>query len=323
MDDRDRVRNFLALLEIKGIGPGAVKKNLDRIRSSKSDSEVFNAMALSIGDRADEEDWRSALAIADRHLEQCAKVDVAAISILDPQYPFPLMELSTPPPVIFCRGNLSLLSHPMLGMIGARKSTEFGETVAARIGRHFSEKNITLCNGLADGIDICSVTRDDDFLPRVTGVMACGLDLLEASISSKRIKDRASKLLKADGLLVSELPPGTEEDQNTVIASCRLQAGLSHVLLLVQSSSDGGSRFTVGHFCKLPRALAFVVPPDAQISVPAFGANFLLSQGIDGLVEFAGMKTSKTIRADLLPIRSRAEYDSILRHFDGSSAALL
>jgi DNA processing protein len=211
----------------------------------------------------------------------------------------------------------------MLGVIGTRKSTEFGETVAARIGRHFSERNIALCNGLADGIDICSVTREDSLLAQVIGVMACGLDLLEANLSSTRIKDRASKLLKADGLLVSELPPGAKEDQNTVIASCRLQAGLSHVLLLVQSTRDGGSRFTVGHFCKLPRALAFVVPPDAQIAEPAFGANCLLSRGKDGLAEFVGLKTPKTLRADLLPIRSRTDYDDVLRHFDGPSVALL
>lgn len=110
------------------------------------------------------------------------------------------------PAVLFCRGELSLLASPMLGVIGTRKANQFGETVAGQVGRHFSYKNVCLCNGLADGIDICSVTHDGSFLPGVIGVMACGLDILECNLTSKRITERAGNLLAAKGLLVSEFP---------------------------------------------------------------------------------------------------------------------
>ncbi len=323
MADTELTRHLLALLELKGVGPSAVKKNIGRIQSSLTATDVFEAVAAIIGDKANKDDWQSALTKSDQHLYRCGQVGIDAISIVDPRYPPSLLELSTPPPVLFCRGNLSLLSRPMLGVIGTRKSNQFGETVAGRIGRHFSDSGIPLCNGLADGIDICSVTLDDAFLAGVIGVMACGLDLLEDNLSSKRTMERAGKLLGAYGLLVSELPPGTEEDQNTVIASCRLQAGLSHVLLLVQSSRDGGSRFTVGHFCKLARKLAFVSPPEAQTAETQFEANCLLLQGEAGLAEFAGLKTAKTVKASMLPIRTRSDYDTVLAEFHGSRPSLL
>lgn len=322
MEETELVRSLLALLEIKGVGPGAIKKNFARIQAAQSATEVFDAMRPVIGE-VDKAGWKAALSTAEQYLRRCAEVGIVAIAFGDSRYPSSLMELGTPPAVLFCRGEMSLLARPMLGVIGTRKANQFGETVAGRLGRHFSDKNVHLCNGLADGIDICSVTHDGTFLPGVIGVMACGLDILECNLASKRITERAGNLLEAKGLLVSEFPPGFTEDQNSVIASCRLQAGLSQVLLLVQSSSDGGSRFTAGHFAKLPRKLAFIVPPEAQSSEAAFGANQLLLKGRDGLAEFVGLKTSKTLKADLLAMRSKDDYDDVLRNLESNSATFL
>ncbi len=322
MEQADLARCLMALLEIKGVGPGAVKKNFARIQASQSTDEVFDAMRPVVGE-VGEAGWKAGLFKAEQYLSRCAEVGIVAVAIGDPRYPPPLMELGTPPAVLFCRGNLSLLASPVLGVIGTRKADPFGETVAGRVGYHFSENNVHLCNGLADGIDICSVTHDGAFLPGVIGVMACGLDILECNLTSKKITERAGKLLESGGLLVSEFAPGAVEDQNSVIASCRLQAGLSQVLLLIQSSSDGGSRFTAGHFAKLPRKLAFIVPPEAQSSGAEFGANLLLLKGKEGLAEFVGLKTSKTLKADLLPMRSRDDYDGVLRSLESAPATFL
>lgn len=322
MEETDLTRSLLALLEIKGVGPGMIKKNFARIQASRSVAEVFDTMGLAIGD-VDQSGWKATLSKAERYLARCVEVGIVAVPLGAATYPASLMALGTPPAVLFCRGNLSLLASPMLGVIGTRKANPFGETVAGRVGRHFSENNVHLCNGLADGIDICSVTHDGAFLPGVIGVMACGLDILECNLTSKKIAERAKKLLEAGGLLVSEFAPGVVEDQNSVIASCRLQAGLSQVLLLVQSSGDGGSRFTAGHFAKLPRNLAFIVPPEAQSSESAFGANFLLLKGKEGLAEFVGLKTLKTLKADLVPMRSKDDYDKVLKLMECSSFSLL
>lgn len=318
MEEADLARSLLALLELKGVGPGTIKKNFARIRASQSATEVFDTMRPVIGG-VDEAGWQSALSKAEQYLSRCAEVGIVAVPLGDSRYPAPLMELGTPPAVLFCRGDLSLLASPMLGVIGTRKANPFGETVAGRVGRHFSERNVHLCNGLADGIDICSVTHDGAFLPGVIGVMACGLNILECNLASKKIAERAGKLLEAGGLLVSEFAPGVVEDQNSVIVSCRLQAGMSQVLLLVQSSSDSGSRFTAGHFAKLPRKLAFIVPPEAQSSEAVFGANLLLLKGKEGLAEFVGLKTSKTVKADLLPLRSRGNYEDVMRSLVGDN----
>jgi DNA processing protein len=322
MQEIDLTRSLLALLEIRGVGPGAIKKNYARILASRSEAEVRDAMRPLFGE-VDESEWRAALSKGEQYLQRCAEVGVLAVAFGDSRYPSSLMELSTPPPVLFCRGEVNLLARPILGVIGTRKATPFGETVAERAGRYFSDRKVHLCNGLADGIDICAVTYDGAFLPGVVGVMACGLDILESNVTSKRIAQRAQKLLEAGGLLVSEFPPGAVEDQNSVVASCRLQAGLSQALLLVQSSSEGGSRFTAGHFAKLPRKLAFVVPPESRASETAFSANQMLLKGRDGLAEFVGLKTCTTLKADLLPMRSKDDYDRILHALRNDASTLI
>lgn len=322
MQEADLARSLMALLEIKGVGPGAIKKNFTRIQASQSADEVFEVMRSAIGE-AGEVGWKAGLSKAEHYLSRCADVGIVAVPIGDIRYPPHLLELGTPPAVLFCRGNLSLLASPILGVIGTRKATPFGETVAGRVGHHFSKNNVGLCNGLADGIDICSVTYDGTFLPGVVGVMACGLDIVERSLTSKKATERGETLLGSGGLLISEFAPGTSEDQNSVIASCRVQAGLSQVLLLVQSSSDGGSRFTVGHFSKLPRKLAFIVPPETKSSDIEFGANRLLLNGKEGLAEFIGLKTPKTLKADLLPMRSRDDYDRVLSGLKSNPDTLL
>ena len=321
MERNDLVYSLLALLEINGVGPGAIKKNFARIQASGSIDEVFHVMSPVIGE-FDDAKWKCALSKAEQHLSRCAENCITAIPIGDPEYPVSLMELGTPPPVLFCRGDLSLLTSPILGVIGTRKSNPFGEIVASRVGHYFSKKNVHLCNGLADGIDICSVTHDGAFLPRVIGVMACGLDFLEYNLTSKKITERAGELLKAGGVLVSEFAPGVVEDRNSVIASCRLQAGLSQVLLLIQSSSNGGSRFTANYFAKLSRKFAFIVPPEAQSSESVFGANLLLLKGKEGLARFIGLKTSKTLKTDFLPMRSRDDYDEVLDDLESAPSML-
>lgn len=320
MDRIDLVRTLLALLELKGIGPASIRKNLARIQAAGTSTDVLRAVT---NDAVDDGVWQAAQDRAETYVQKCAELEITPIAAFDPLYPSSLLELGTAPAVLFCRGNLSLLSDPILGVIGTRKPNQFGEIVAGRIGHFYTEADVRLCNGLADGIDICTAAPGGKFLSGIVGVMACGLDLLEGKRTSGKITERADGLLAADGLLVSEFPPGAVEDQNTVIASCRVQAGLSQGLLLVQSSVDGGSRFAVGHFCKLQRSLAFIVPPEAQASETAFGANQMILRGVDGLASFVGLKTNKALKADLLPIRSRDDYNVVLHSLGRASPALI
>ncbi|WP_172330335.1 DNA-processing protein DprA [Mangrovicoccus sp. HB161399] len=321
MSKDDTLRIVLALSSLRGIGPATMKKSLGKIRAAMSEPDIFQALAPVIGKKAGEAEWVAGLGEADRVMARCEEVGIVALSMLDPAYPARLLEMRKPPAVLYCRGRAELLERPTLGVIGTRKPTRIGEVAAARIGAHFSSHGVSICNGLADGIDICSMKPEGEIVPGAVAVMAAGLDLIEEKLAPERIVTRATRVLEAGGLLVTDAAPGAREDQYAVIASCGLQAGLSHALLLVQSPVDGGSRFTVAEACDQPRVIAYLVPPTAEASDPVFGANALLATGPDGLQKFAQVKSAKG--PTLVPINSRADYASILRLLEPSATSLV
>lgn len=56
----------------------------------------------------------------------------------------------------------------------------------------------------------------------------------------------------------------------------RIQAGLSHGLILVQSKIDGGSKYTLAKFAKLGRPIGVIhFPSSAEYQSESFGANRL------------------------------------------------
>lgn len=53
----------------------------------------------------------------------------------DERYPKTVEELANPPQTLYVRGDPSILDAPSLSIIGARKSTPYGRTIAEMAGR--------------------------------------------------------------------------------------------------------------------------------------------------------------------------------------------
>ncbi len=112
------------------------------------------------------------------------------------------------------------------------------------------------------------------------------------------------------------MPPNKREDTFSVIKSCGIQSGLSQGLILIQSSINGGSRFTTKSFCETERPIAFVYPVQADFDLPSYSANKEISiNGTNGLVKFAELKEERVRISKLLVIKSKddyAEFESLM-----------
>src|SRR5262245_42068973 len=51
----------------------------------------------------------------------------ALVTLADEAYPKALLEVSDPPPVLYCRGRIELLSRPALAVVGSRNATAQGK----------------------------------------------------------------------------------------------------------------------------------------------------------------------------------------------------
>ncbi|MDI1324872.1 MAG: DNA-processing protein DprA [Algoriphagus sp.] len=296
--------NILAFSKIKGIGPAFIKKNLIQIHEFLGSADsLFNHFP-----KIDRSEFEYNLNISEAILEDAEKFGITVISILDDIYPKNLFEIKDPPPVIFVRGNLKNLDK-CIAIIGTRKSTPLGQKIASKIGEYFSH-NWSICNGLVEGIDKYSITHDNEVYPSVTGVLSGGLNF--SKTSSKVTQELAEKVLSKDGLILSEFEPNQKEDQFSGSKASRIQAGLSSALMLVQSSLDGGSKYTIKAFSELNRVLGIVeYKGNTEFETSdSFEANrLIILEKENGVAKMIQSKTSQNLKfKEIIKISKREEY---------------
>ena len=292
---------------VKGIGPAYIKKNCHRLINDSSCNQIVKES------KPEELDNLGTYAkTADKIISDCNDNNIKMISIIDAEYPYQLKEIGDPPSVLFIKGNLSLLNH-VVAIIGTRHSSELGNKIAERVGSYFSN-NFSVCNGLVEGIDEHSVYVGGKILPNVVGIISGGLCYKE-TCSSRHIQV-INDVLDAGGLIISEFYPRQKEDMYSGSKASRIQAGLSHGLILVQSKIDGGSKYTLAKFAKLERSIGVIhFPTSAEYQSESFGANRLIvEKGKDGLAQMIGLKNKSAIKSRaIIVLSSKDDYDIFLR----------
>ncbi len=93
---------------------------------------------------------RAALAVT---LEWLRGAGNALIAWDDANYPRTLLTISDPPPVLFYRGDATLLNRPALAIVGSRNATAQGRETAEAFATALSAAGLTIVSGLALGID--------------------------------------------------------------------------------------------------------------------------------------------------------------------------
>jgi DNA processing protein len=290
-------KNIIAFSQVKGIGASFMKQNIHLINNYKDNIE----MLASITNKVTVSDLEANKINVEKIIKDCIENDIHVLTFIDDEYPKNLLEIKDPPPVIYWKGNYSLISKA-IAIIGTRKSTDLGNKIAAKLGTYFSE-NWAICNGLVDGIDKNSVLINNEMVPNVIGILSGGLNFEKTS--SKVTKELASKVLANDGLLISEQEPNKKEDQFSGSKASRIQAGLSKGLILTQSSISGGSKYTLKTFSEVKRpigVIAFEANSEFQNSEEFSANRLLIAENKKGLLKMCdikkveNLKTSKIIK---------------------------
>ena len=80
-------------------------------------------------------------------------VDFAAVGLFDERYRALLKDISVSPLVLICAGNLSALKDCCAVVVGARKCTTTGRTLANTVATELAASGRTIVSGLALDID--------------------------------------------------------------------------------------------------------------------------------------------------------------------------
>jgi DNA processing protein len=159
-----------------------------------------------------------------------------------PDYPPQLLTISDPPLVLFVQGDPAALSHPAVGIVGARNATQQGVANARVFAQSLAEKNITIISGMALGIDAAAHegALNASHNPHATvAVVGTGIDRVYPA-AHRELAHR----IAAQGAVVSEFPIGTPPMAHNFPRRNRLIAGLSRGVLVVEAALRSGSLIT-------------------------------------------------------------------------------
>jgi DNA processing protein len=273
--NKDEELYWLGLLLVPGLGARKAGSLIQVFRTPQavfraSVSELMaaglpQAVAQSISSGCSFED---AVTQQQKALETSTEI----IPITDPRYPARLKDIFDPPLALFARGRVELLGSLMLGVVGTRRPTTYGTTVATRLGRDLCAAGLTIASGMARGIDTAAHKAVLEAGGDTVAVFGCGVDEVYPAENRKLAGQIASQ-----GLILSEFPLGTPPYPQNFPVRNRIISGLSVGVLVVEGGEYSGSAITAKLATEQNREV-FAVPGNIT-SKQSWGPNLLIKQG--------------------------------------------
>ncbi len=199
-----------------------------------------------------------------------------------PCFPPGLTHLTYPPAGLFVRGSREALAclndAPRVAVVGTRKASAYGARAAEVFTAALAGNGIAVISGMALGIDARAHIAALDCGGLSVAILGCGADVIYP-----RRHRHLYQRLGAEGLVLSELPPGCPPARWTFPHRNRLLAALADAVLVVEGSKVSGALQTAGWALELGRSV-FAVPG------PVFaenheGCNALLYDGAPPAVD--------------------------------------
>jgi DNA processing protein len=203
----------------------------------------------------------------------CRAAAVAAVCRCDARYPAAVRELPDAPAVLHVHRDAGRFDRCVAGdvvaIVGARRASPYGLEQARGLGRGLAAAGLTVVSGMALGIDAAA---------HAGALAAGGLTLAVLAGGPERAYPASKRGLYerivARGVVVSELPPGSQARRWGFPARNRIIAALARATIVVEASERSGSLITAGLAADLGREVAAV---PGLVTSP-------LSQGTHGLI---------------------------------------
>src|SRR5262249_4042985 len=308
---RDPV-HFLILTAVEGLGCRGAQRLLDAYQTTSS---LFSASVQDLVQQGVPEFVARALlsdrlrSQAEAELAKCQQNQVEILTILDEGYPRLLKEIYDPPILLFVKGDATFLSSPTIAIVGSRRATPYGINTAEKLARELGRRGLTICSGLARGIDSAAHRGALEVHGKTIAVLGSGLDQIYP-----RENKRMAQQIEQRGCLISEFPLGTGPSPQNFPIRNRIISGLSLGTCLVEAAEFSGSLIT-GRLA-LEQGREVMAVPGKNTFPNSFGPNFLVKQGAEMIKTWEGilLKLTKCIKKKVVNTykdkRERAQPES-------------
>lgn len=175
----------------------------------------------------------------DQQIESLAQAGTQMLTIRDEDYPANLRQIHDPPVVLYVRGDLRESDRFSVGIVGSRRASIYGKSMAERISKDLANRGICIASGGARGVDAAAHKGALSAGGRTIAVLGCGIDVVYPS----EHQELFARVVES-GAVVSEFPPGTKPEGWRFPARNRIISGLSKAVLVIQAPVDSGALIT-------------------------------------------------------------------------------
>jgi len=269
---------WIALNGINGLGPVRIRRLIEVFGTPQAvfaaqtqflaEKRLIPASSVEAFSRRDE-----LLDEARKHLEYCESLGISVLILPDDGYPLYLKEIFAPPPVLYVKGELSILRGHALAIVGTRSPTTYGLNCTRGLTAELCGRAV-IVSGLARGIDTAAHARCLEMGGKTVAVLGCGIDRAYPP-ENRELAERICK----NGALISEFPPGTLPEAYNFPRRNRVISGISCGVIVVEAGEKSGALITADYALQQNRVV-FAVP--GPINSPVSAGTFRLIK--DGAV---------------------------------------
>ncbi len=189
------------------------------------------------------------------------------------EYPERLKNIYDPPYALFVYGTPPSDTRKSIGIVGARGCSEYGRSVATKIGRTLAEHDVQVVSGLAVGVDSASQAGALQAGGDTFAVLGCGCDICYPCSAHNLYEN----IRGGHGGILSEYVPGTNPQPFLFPLRNRIISALSDVLLVVEAREKSGSLITADFALEQGKDVYAV--PGRYLDPLSVGCNRLIAQG--------------------------------------------
>ncbi len=244
---------IFALQSIKGIGPVSIIKLIGELNDSNK-TKLLDLVFHDTGINSSLPSYKKILEFypnkdllkeaidnANEEIESLEIRGIKVVAITSDLYPKQLKLIKSPPTLLFCKGNIELLSqNKNVAVVGTRNNTPLGKVIAAKTTSFLVSSGFIIVSGLALGID--AIAHEECLICKGKTI-AVLVDVENVQPSKNR--PLADNILSHGGLLISENKPGITITPPLFIKRDRIQTGLSLAVFPIETSTNGGTMHAV------------------------------------------------------------------------------
>ena len=222
-------------------------------------------------------------------------MEIITINRDDAAYPEHLREIPRAPEKLYYIGNIGLIEHPLIAIVGTRRCSTYGKWAAEGIASRVAACGISVVSGMAEGIDSAAHRWCIKAGTPTVAVLGTGIDICFPK-SNLQLYRRIAE----DGLILSEYPPGQPGAPWMFPERNRIISGLSKSVVVVEGTPKSGSMITARLALEQGRDV-YAVP--GNINQPgSAGVNKLISDGacpildIDSAAQTLGLSGARKLK---------------------------